>query len=38
MNKTDNVQKKKKEDKKRTRLKRIMSKIKLQIMTQQNRN
>lgn len=33
MNKTDNVQKKKKEDKKRTRLKR-MSKIKLQIMTQ----
>lgn len=33
MNKTDNVQKKKKEDKKR-----IMSKIKLQIMTQQNRN
>lgn len=34
MNKTDNVQKKKKEDKKRTRLKRIMSKTKLQIMTQ----
>lgn len=33
MNKIDNVEKKKKEDKKRTRLKRIMSKIKLQIMT-----